>query len=189
MSSLNKEVLVLNKMWQAIRIIRAHRALTLIYADKASAVDTDTWYVYKWGDWIKQPIKETDSVIIGSNYDVKVPSIIVLSVWDKVYRKDVRLTKRNIYIRDGYKCQYTGKKVREADSNIDHVIPRSRGGKNEWGNMVVCSKEINSMKDDRTPKEAGLKLIRKPSKPDSDRLLIDPKMKVPEAWKKFIKGV
>ena len=62
-----------------------------------------------WEDWIKEPITESDTVIITSSYDVKIPEVIVLSTYDKVYRKDVRLTKRNVYIRDGYKCQYTGK--------------------------------------------------------------------------------
>ena len=141
MSSLNKPVLVLNKMWLRVRVIPAYRALTLIFADKASAVDTDTWYVYRWRDWTKQPIKETDSIVVSTNYDVKVPEIIVLSTYDEVYRKKVKLTKRNIYIRDGYKCQYTGKRIKEAEADIDHVVPRAQGGKNSWENMVVCSKD------------------------------------------------
>jgi len=185
---MNKPVLVLNKVWMPIRVIPTYRALVLIYANKASAIDTDTYYAYSWEDWIKEPIKESDSIITSSSGDVRIPEVIVLSTYDKVYRKDLRLTKRNIYIRDGLKCQYTGVDVKGSDADIDHVIPRSQGGKNSWENMVVCSKEVNRRKANRTPEQAGLKLIKKPCKPNSDILLIDPKMNTPKSWNKFVKG-
>jgi len=188
MSSLNRAVLVLNKMWMPIRVIPVTRALVLMFAGKASGVDCETYYAYNWEDWIKEPITENDRIIITSSYDVKVPEVIVLSTYDKIYKKDIKLTKRNIYIRDGYRCQYTGEQVKELDADIDHIIPRAQGGINSWENMVVCSKEVNRMKANRTPEQAGLKLIKKPTKPNVDKLLIDPKIKVPESWGKFIKG-
>ncbi len=188
MSVLNRPVLVLNKVWMPIRVVPTYRALVLMFANKASAVDPNTYYAYKWDDWVKEPVEDTDNIITTSRDVVKAPEVIVLSTYDKVYRKDIRLTKRNIYIRDGYKCQYSGKKIKESDADIDHVIPRSKGGRNSWENMVVCSKDINRMKADRTPEQAGLKLIKRPTKPSSGRLLIDPKVKVPESWSKFIKG-
>lgn len=188
MSSLNRKVLVLNKVWLPIRIISAQRAFKLIFAGKSSAIDSETYYAYNWEDWVKQPIKEGDYTISSPNFVVKVPEVIVLSHYDKVYKKNVKLTKRNIYIRDKYKCQYTGKQVSQSESDIDHVIPRSQGGKNTWDNMVVCSKDVNRRKGDKTPEQAGLKLIKKPKKPKYDGLLIDPKMNIPESWNKFIKG-
>lgn len=189
MSTLNKPIMVLNKNWMSIRIIPAYRAITLVFAGKASAVDTEDWSVYNWEKWSERGLSEKSyGFITTSSCDIELPEIIVLSTYDKVFRKDVRLTKRNIYIRDGYRCQYTGKKLKETDADIDHVKPRSKGGANDWGNMVVCTKEINRMKADRTPEQAGLKLIRKPKKPNTDRMLIDPKIKVPESWNKFVKG-
>ena len=187
MSSINKPVLVLNKMWQPIRIIPAIRAMTLIFAGKASAIDSK-FYAYNWEDWSKSPVAKDDSVIVTTRSDVKIPEIVVLSTYSKVFRKDIRLTKRNIKIRDGNRCQYTGKQMKDSDMDIDHVIPRAQGGKNEWPNMVLCSKEINRMKADRTPEQAGLKLIRKPKKPRVDSIFIDPRINAPESWKKFIKG-
>ena len=77
MSVLNKPVLVLNKVWMPIRVIPTYRALVLIYANKASAIDHNTYYAYNWGDWIKEPITELDTVIKASSYDVKVPEVIV----------------------------------------------------------------------------------------------------------------
>ncbi len=188
MSALNKQILVLNKMWMPIRIIPAYRALTLIFAGKASAIDIN-YYAYNWKDWSERKISDNPyGTILTSSDVVEIPEIIVLSRYDKVFRKDTRLTKRNIYIRDGYKCQYTGMRIKESEADIDHVIPRSKGGKNTWENMVVCMKDINRMKADRTPEQAGLMLIKKPSKPNADRLLIDPKIRVPDSWSKFIKG-
>ena len=189
MSSLNKPVLVLNKVWMPIRVIPAYRSLVLVFAKKASMVDTNTYDIYEWKEWIKQPIVETDPIIIGASYNVKVPEVIVLSTYDKVYKKNARLTKKNIYIRDGYKCQYSGKKIKGTEADIDHVIPRALGGKNSWENMVVCSKEINRQKANRTPEQANLKLIRKPIKPHTSKLLIDSRNDIPKSWHKFIKGI
>ncbi len=187
MSALNKSVLVLNKIWLPIRVIPAYRALVLIFANKASAVDPN-YFTYNWEEWLKQLILKTDSVIVSSHQDIKVPEIIVLSMYDKIFKKNVKLTKRNLYIRDGYKCQYTGERMKESEADIDHIIPRSMGGRNSWNNMVVCSKEVNRRKADRTPEQAGLKLIKKPTKPHPDKMLIDPKINIPESWSKFIKG-
>jgi len=187
MSFLDCRVLVLNKMWMPIRVIPAIRAFTLLFANKASAVDPENFYAYNWEDWLKRTIKETDKIVHTVHSAVIVPEVIVLSKYDKVHKKSLRLTKRNIYLRDAYTCQYTGKQMSQSESDIDHIIPRSRGGKNTWDNMVVCSKDINRKKGDKTPVEAGLKLIKSPVKPSYDYLLIDPKKKVPESWKKFIK--
>ena len=189
MSTLNKRILVLNKVWMPIRIIPAHRAITLVFAGKASAIDINDWSVYSWENWTKRTMSENPyGTLRTSSCDIEIPEIIVLSTYDKVFRKDLRLTKRNIYVRDGYKCQYSGKKLAESELDIDHVIPRSKGGTNSWDNMVVCTKEINRMKADRTPEQAGLKLIKKPKKPNSDRMIVDPKVKTPASWAKFVKG-
>ena len=188
MSALNKKVLVLNKVWMPIRVIPAYRAITLVFAGKASAIDVSDWSVYNWENWSERGLSEKPyGIIPTSSCSLEIPEIIVLSKYDKVFRKDIRLTKRNIYIRDGFICQYTGKKLKESEADIDHVKPRSKGGKNSWGNMVVCEKDLNRKKADRTPEQAGLKLIRKPKKPNTDRLLIDPKVRVPESWNKFLK--
>ena len=188
MTSLNKPVLVLNKVWMPIRVIPSIRAFKLLFAHKASAVNTKTYYAYEWEEWLKQPILKDEVVVHSVNYAIKIPEVIVLSKYDKVFRKNAKLTKRNIYIRDGYKCQYSGKKLKQADADIDHIIPKSQGGKNSWDNMVVCTREINRKKGNKTPEQAGLKLIKKPIKPDSNILLINPKIKIPLSWNKFIKG-
>jgi len=186
MSHLNKPVLVLNKVWMPVRVVKAIRAFKLLFANKASAVNTDTFYIYNWGEWLKQPFSDSDFTVSTVNFEIKVPEVIVLCKYDKVFKKHVKLTKRNIYIRDNYTCQYSGKKVNKGESDIDHVVPLSKGGKNSWENMVVCSKNINRKKANKSLKQSGLKLIKNPTIPDNTKLLIDPKMKIPESWRKFI---
>ena len=189
MTSLSRPVLVLNKMWIPIRVASVKRCLKLIFADKASLVDPSDYSVYTWEEWMTLDAANDEYVIPTTRDNIKIPEVIVLLKYDKVYTKDLRLTKRNIYIRDKYKCQYTGKQLNFDEANIDHVIPRSRGGKNTWDNLVVCTKEINSIKGDKTPEEAGLKLIKKPVKPTPScpHRLMDPKFNMPESWSKFIK--
>ena len=188
MGSLKRPVLVLNKLWIPIRVITVQRAFKLIFVDRASIVSPKDYSVYNWDEWIKEDALPGEIGVQTVNRRIKVPEVIVLLKYDKVHRRGVRLTKKNIYLRDKYKCQYTGKQVSHKESDIDHIIPRCKGGKNSWDNMVVCSKDINRIKGDRTPAEAGLKLIRKPTKPTFSHLLIDPMIDVPESWKKFLRS-
>ena len=183
---LNRPVLVLNKVWIPIRVVSAKRCLKLVFADKASIVNPDDYSVYDWESWQKIDSSEDDISIKTTSGSVKLPEVMVLLSYDKVFIRRLRLTKKNIYMRDECKCQYTGEYLHGKDADIDHIIPRSKGGKNTWENMVVCSRKINRQKADKTPDEAGLKLIRKPSKPRSEHLFIDPKIDIPVSWEKFI---
>lgn len=187
MSSLNLDVLVLNKVWMPIRIIKVKRCIKLVFADRASIVDPDDYSIYNWDKWTSLPIPKGEDYISTTRNNVRVPELIVLSRYDKTHRRSLRLTKRNIYLRDGHVCQYTGQKINKNNGDIDHIVPRSKGGKNTWDNVVACLKDINRQKGNRTPEEAGLKLLRKPKKPHYDHLLIDPKITIRESWKKFIK--
>ncbi|MHA1469085.1 MAG: HNH endonuclease [Candidatus Asgardarchaeia archaeon] len=186
MSSLAQPVLVLNKMWIPIRVASVKRCLKLIFADKASIVLPSDYSIHNWEKWASLPVAEEEEGITTTQGDIKIPEVVVLLNYDKVHRKSLRLTKRNLYIRDGYQCQYTGKQVNHKNADIDHVVPRSRGGKNSWENMVVCSRDLNRAKGNKTPQEAGLKLIKKPGKPSDKQLLFDPKLKIPSSWEKFI---
>jgi len=188
MSSLSRPVLVLNKMWIPIRIVSVKRCLKLVFADKASMVDPSDYSVYDWENWAELDSSMDKYSIQTTSSKIKVPEVVILLKYDKVHRKNMRLTKKNIYIRDKYRCQYSGKQIGYKDADIDHIIPRSKGGRNSWDNMVVCAKNINKIKADRTPEEAGLTLIKKPIKPSSGCLLIDPKLDTPVSWNKFIKG-
>jgi hypothetical protein len=186
MDALKKPVLVLNKLWMPIRVVEAIRAFTLLFAEKAYVVNVSDYSVCDWDQWCLSDVEEGDATILTTSMPIKIPEVIVLSKYDKIPKKGMKLTKRNIFIRDEFTCQYTGKKVSTKNADIDHVIPKSRGGKTSWGNLVVCSKTVNRKKADKTPQEAGLQLLKKPIKPPPQIIYIDPKMDMPESWNKFI---
>ena len=170
MDHLRKEtVLILNRNWQAIHVKSPLEAMTMMYSDTATALDIrgeDHMTPLKWQDWIKLPVEdEKDDFIQTVRGNIKIPKVLVLCNYNKVPRKRPKFSPKAVWDRDEGICQYTGKKLTPQEANIDHVIPRSRGGKTDWSNCVLTHKEVNARKADRTPEEAGLKLIKKPQDP------------------------
>ena len=96
---------------------------------------------------------------------IAVPRIIRLLGYDKLPRQDVKFNRRNIYARDSSRCQYCGKKFSTSELSLDHVVPRSQGGKSTWENIVCCCVKCNVKKGGRTPEQAHMHLITKPVKP------------------------
>ncbi len=115
--------------------------------------------------WIDLPIRDFDLVIHTSKRAIRVPTVIIAQNYSKMPRKSWHPTNKNIRERDGSKCQVTGKLLTRSEGNVDHLIPRSRGGKDTFENKVWMSKEINSAKGSKTLEEMGLKLIRPPKAP------------------------
>jgi 5-methylcytosine-specific restriction endonuclease McrA len=169
MSSLNKDiVLVLNKNWQAINISTTADALSMMYSNTATGLDIrgkDDMVPLTWKQWVDLSCSEDDHFVKTIQGNVKIPKIIILCRYDKVPKKRPKITRKGIWIRDQGICQYTGKKINPNEGNIDHVIPKSRGGATDWTNCVLAHKKVNAKKADRTPEEAGLKLIRQPYVP------------------------
>jgi len=170
MDHLRKEtVLILNRNWQAIHVKSPLEAMTMMYSDTATALDIrgeDRMTPLKWQDWIKLPVEdEKDDFIQTVRGNIKIPKVLVLCNYNKVPKKRPKFSPKAVWDRDEGICQYTGKKLTPQEANIDHVIPRSRGGKTDWSNCVLTHKEVNAKKADRTPEEAGLKLIKKPQDP------------------------
>jgi len=96
---------------------------------------------------------------------IRVPTVIVAVNYARVPKKRPKLGARNIRERDGNRCQYTGKLLKPDEGSLDHVVPRSRGGKDTWENLVWSSKTVNTRKGNRLPHEAGLKLLTVPRAP------------------------
>jgi len=120
-----------------------------------------------WKTWTSLKIRDYDLAIHTSNMEIRVPRVIIQPNYSKMPIVQPRPTKEAIRKRDGGICQYTGEVLTWKEGNIDHVTPRSQGGRNTFENMVWCHKDINSKKADKTPKQAGLALIRKPFAPKS----------------------
>lgn len=171
MNKLQREtVLILNKNWQAIHVKSPSEALSMMFCGNATGLDIqgkDNMIPYKWEDWIKLPYDENSDYIHTIRGDIKIPKIVILAAFNKVPHKRPKFSSSAIWRRDGGICQYSGKKLTPNEGNIDHVIPKSRGGKSTWTNCVLVHKDINALKADRTPQEAGLKLIKPPAEPRS----------------------
>jgi len=194
--------LCLNKRWQPIGVKSVRDAfselvhpncvaLNIIYKKNKDGFldfsEVEDIQAVKWEEWIKLPVRECDLEIRTSKMSIRVPTIIASSKYSEIPTKRFRPTKRNIWLRDDGICQYSGKKLKPEEANIDHPFPKSRGGPNTWENMVLCHKDINSKKGSKTPEEAGIKLIRKP-KPMSPKLMSDSiEFKNHIDWNVFIK--
>lgn len=190
-TALSEDVLVLNRNWTALRIIDAAEALADLFVGRVEAVDTD-YQSYDFASWHEisefaaefEP--EAHCFVRTVTTRILVPSVVRLLRFDRVKRPTLRLSRKNVYLRDNYTCQYTGRKLSSNELNLDHVIPTSRGGKTRWENLVCCSVEINTIKRDRTPEEAGLKLIRPPRRPDPSELLFRSPRFRHDSWKHFV---
>ena len=127
-----------------------------------SKVDANTAIVVLDYDYFGEEGNKIVGFINAINPKTKV---IILSKFDRVPKKRPRFSQKNIWIRDGYTCQYTGKRLKPGEGNIDHIVPKSRGGATDWTNCVLACKKVNAKKADATPEEIGLKLIKKPEPP------------------------
>ena len=151
-------VLVLNRNWQAINTKTPMDAITMMYCDVATGLNIigeDYMIPLKWNDWILQNIEDSDDYIKTIRGNIKIPKIIVLCQYDKVPKKRPKFSTKNIWVRDGGICQYTGKKLTPNEGNIDHCLPKSRGGKTDWYNCVLAHKKINAKKANRHQRKLG----------------------------------
>lgn len=146
-----ERTLLLNSSYEPISVISAQKAIKLLFLGKV--------YVVIEGDVTWRSI----------SIAIRVPSVVRMINYVKGLsgkRDNIKMTRKNIMIRDKYTCQYCGLKKGLGNLNIDHVIPKSQGGKSVWENLVVSCVKCNNKKDNKTPKQAGLELKKVPKKPD-----------------------
>ena len=160
-------VLVLNRHWQAIHVKTPAEAFCMMASDAATALDIAGGYFVskKWSEWLSLPIREEDNSVNTPRGPVRTPTVIIAVNYAKVPLRRPRFGARGIWERDGGVCQYTGRKLSPDEGNIDHVIPRSRGGRTSWDNCVLAHRKVNAAKADRLPHEAGLRLRSRPVAP------------------------
>lgn len=162
---LNQNVLVLNRHWTAVHVTTARRALILLYGDHARVVTEDyaTHDFESWRDFSRAA--ENVRKISTPGYQIAIPEVILLTRFQKFPPRHVKFSRRNIYLRDNHTCQYCGVIPPRDELTIDHVIPRSRGGKTTWENVVLACVRCNTKKGNKLPSEANLQLLSTPTKP------------------------
>lgn len=190
-SVLEQPVLVLNRLWQAVNICTARRALVLLCQGQACVVwkgDDGSFRTFNFREWreFSQQLPERNSVHTVS-FRIHIPRVILLLFFDRIPKKEVKLTRHNVFLRDRDTCQYCGRKFDRKHLNIDHVIPRDQGGETTWENVVCSCVECNAKKGNRTPEQAGMRLIRKPRKPRWRPFVqFNLESPYPDTWKHFL---
>ncbi|HEY8667807.1 MAG TPA: HNH endonuclease [Tepidisphaeraceae bacterium] len=198
--ALSANVLVLNRFYQAIRVVNVRRAFSLLCRDLAEVVHIETdakgeskWQNLAFVEW--QELSALKAEFEPDGYDwihtvrfqIAVPRIIRLLGYDKLPRQEVKFNRRNIYARDSNRCQYCGKRMPTSELSLDHVVPKSQGGRSSWENIVCCCVKCNVKKGGRTPEQAHLHLITKPVKPKRSPVinirLADERY---SSWKQFL---
>jgi len=161
-------VLVLNRYFVPITITSVKRAFVMLYGGIAKAVDTE-YNTFDFESWSQiSEFREQDDVIRTVNSVIKTPRVILLVRYEGVIRKEAKFNRINIFRRDGGMCQYCCKQFSRSELTIDHVLPRSQGGKSVWDNVVCCCVSCNRKKGGRTPVQARMKLKTVPKKPAWD---------------------
>ena len=161
-------VLVLNRNWQAINVRTPQEAFCMMATNVATGLEIEGDEHIRpvtWDEWITLPVRPQDNAVHTVRGAIRVPTVIVAVNFARVPKKRPTLCARNIRERDGNRCQYTGKVLKPDEGSLDHVLPRSRGGKDAWENLVWADKSVNAKKGNRLPHEAGLKLLTAPRAP------------------------
>lgn len=170
-SQSGRRVLVLNRNWQAVNIVGVKRAFSLLWQDHAKAINTfdETLAVLAAGEWLdfsrSQHHFPDGDYIRTIRMNILLPKVLLLSCYDRLPIAEVKFNRQSVFERDNFTCQYSGRVCKPKDLTLDHVIPRERGGRTTWENIVTCSRDMNARKANRLPHEAGLTLLRRPRKP------------------------
>jgi 5-methylcytosine-specific restriction endonuclease McrA len=170
-TGLTYKVLVLNRLWQAVNIVGVQRAFGLLLQDHAQVIYTgdSSFQVMDSTQWLKlsavESPRENEAYIQTVRLRVRVPKVLLLREYDKLPVQEVRFNRDNLFERDDYRCQYCGNHFPDDQLNMDHVIPRDKGGRTSWENIVTSCIPCNSRKANRLPHQASMYLKKKPERP------------------------
>src|SRR5262245_49831336 len=139
---LEAPVLVLNRNYQPVRVTRARRALMLLYIGAAKALDAK-YEAYDFARWAALRPTDDYEVIGTTSGPLCIPRRLMLARYGRIPSATLRLSRRNVYLRDDFTCQYCGERKPSRDLNLDHVTPRSQGGKATWENLVTSCRPCN----------------------------------------------
>ncbi|MEK7269512.1 MAG: HNH endonuclease [Planctomycetota bacterium] len=194
---LEASVLILNKFFYALHVIPARRAFILLTKGIAEIIDEEAgqFVSYDLGRWVESADGNgngngNDDWVRTISRRIRVPRILRLLGYGDMPRRDVQFSRRNLYTRDGYRCQYCNRRLPPAELSLDHVVPRAYGGRSTWENMVAACGPCQRKKGGRTPSEVGMRLLAKPVRPKTNPTIVV-KMRTPKyaIWRTFMKDV
>lgn len=164
-----QRVLVLNRLWQPVQTCTARRAIKLLCVGHAKVVQTDgeeKFMTHDFSSWINySALRDEEDMIHSVSLAFCVPQVIVLETYDRMPKLVVKFSRKNIFLRDRHTCQYCRKVFTEDKLNLDHVVPRDKGGATTWENIVTSCFACNSKKANKMPREARMFPLQEPKAP------------------------
>jgi len=162
--------LLLNSTYEPLQVIGWQRAIVMIHLGKVEV------------------LRSYERILRAVSWTIPQPAVVKLHGFVKRHRTRVAFSRRNVFLRDGFRCQYCGQRFPAHELTCDHVVPRSLGGRTSWENMVSACGPCNRRKGDRSPEQARMRLIATPVRPESlpplfFRLGGD---QPPEPWREFL---
>lgn len=185
---LDRATLVLNRNWQPVGVATVARSLVMLWSGTARVVDPDQFQLYSWADWARLEPGSDEPYVQTAAFRLRVPEVVTLQHFDKLPRPVVPFSRRNLFKRDQWTCQYCGTQPGSMDLTIDHVRPRSQGGVSSWENCVLACVSCNRRKADRTPEQAGLRLSKRPVRPRWKPCYAAANVRI-ESWARFVSEV
>jgi 5-methylcytosine-specific restriction endonuclease McrA len=186
---LQRPTLVLNRRWTPIRTTPVQDAIGLVAKGTAVIIEPDSFETHdlvSWNDVSRARLRFGDLAIRSPRLVLVPPEVILLKTYEGQGGRAVVFSRKNLFKRDRYTCQYCGIQPGPEELTVDHVVPRSRGGVSSWENCVLACVECNKLKADRSPVQAGFKLRRSPRKPTWKALVQVPARDRRESWDKFL---
>ena len=181
---LNRPALVLNRNWQPVGVATVAKALTKVWNNMARIIDPADYQQYTWDDW-SQLTADGDLFIQTRRSRLRVPEVVTLTQYDRIPTNHVTFSRRNVFRRDAFTCQYCGVRPGSHELTIDHVTPRAQGGTSTWANCVLACVSCNARKADRTPEQARMPLRSQPVRPLWRPLYSARGVRI-ESWVRFV---
>jgi 5-methylcytosine-specific restriction endonuclease McrA len=163
-------VLVLNATFEPISVVSTRRAVILLLKEKAELVEA------------------AEAELRAERFSIRMPLVIRLVYFVRIpYKVSLPVTRRTVLARDHYTCQYCGRQPARKDLTVDHIVPRSRGGRTTWENVVTACQRCNGHKGNRTPDEASMDVLSQPARPRYVALALIEGAEARHVWDKYLR--
>jgi 5-methylcytosine-specific restriction endonuclease McrA len=187
---LEGQVLVLNRHWVPIQVTVVKEAIGLVAKGHAKIIDAETYQIHdllSWADVTKARQALESDKIHSVRLVMTAPEVIMLTTYEGMGERSVVFSRRNVFKRDHYTCQYCAAQPDSSELTIDHIVPKSKQGKSTWENCVLACIPCNKKKADRTVEQAGMKLRKIPKKPTWKALIQAASSKQKrKSWDQFV---
>lgn len=183
---IHEPALVLNFNWQPVNFLPIGTCIATLLRDMAAVVHPETFEPLSFEQWMERAPADS-RMIKTTGRHVPAPDVIVLKKFGSLPPRRVGFNRQNLFIRDEHSCQYCGDELPGSKLQVEHVLPRSRGGPTSWENTVAACADCNSRKADKTPAEAKMKLRKQPTAPRWKPAIRPPRGEVRPMWKQFLR--